>query len=328
MSWGWTEPELKAMSKNNSLREIAEFLKGQSVLTLICHVRPDGDTLGCAFGLKDCLEALGKKVKVLCAHEVSPRYRFLSDGVADLRGEAEGAIVCLDVASPDMAGDYKEYAERADVVVDHHATNPYYGALNYVDGEAGAAGEILVELAGYLGEISPKAAAAFYTAIATDTGCFKYGNTTRGTHLAAARLMGAGFDLKSLNKRLFQTSRWAELDLNCKATDTIRFEEGGKIATMLISLEMLRKTGAGADELETISSLPIQIEGVAVAATFKELEQGQYKVSLRTDGSVHGGHICARLGGGGHAQAAGCSVSGTYEEAREQVLRAIKSEWV
>ena len=317
---------MRAMSKNNSLVQIAEFLKGQPVLTLLCHVRPDGDTLGCAFGLKDCLERSGKKVKVLCADPISPRYRFLSNGMEDLRGEAEGAIVALDIASPDMAGDYKELALQADCVIDHHATNPYYGKLNYVDAEAAAAGEILAELADLLGVLSPKGAAALYTAIATDTGCFKYGNTTRRTHLAAAKLLETDFDLKALNKRLFQTSRWAELDLNCKATETISFCENGKIATMLISLEMLRETGAGADELETISSLPIQIEGVAAAATFKELEEGQYKVSLRTDGSVHGGHVCAALGGGGHAQAAGYSLSGTYEAVRQQVLAAIKSE--
>jgi len=314
------------MSRNDSLLQIAEYLKGQQTLTLLCHIRPDGDTLGCAFGLKACLEALGKEVQVLCAHPVSPRYRFLSDGRADLTGTPKGALVALDIAAPNMAGDYENYARQAHVVLDHHATNPYYGKLNYVDSTAAATGEILVELAQLLGEIPPKAAQAFYTAIATDTGCFKYGNTTCRTHLAAAKMIERGLDLKALNKHLFQTSRWAELDLNCKATETIAFEEGGRIATMLISRAMLEQTGAGPDELETISSLPIQIEGVAAAATFKELEEGHYKVSLRTDGTVHGGHVCARLGGGGHAQAAGCSVTGTYEQARRQVLDAIKSE--
>ncbi len=315
------------MSKNDELQSIAAFLKGQQTLTLLCHIRPDGDTLGCAFGLKACLEALGKEVQVLCADPITPRYLFLNDGQADLTGTPKGAIVALDVASPDMAGAYKDYALAADVVVDHHATNPGYGKQNYIDGEAAAAGEILVELASLLGPIPPKAAVAFYTAIATDTGCFKYGNTTGRTHLAAAQMIQLGFDLKALNKHLFQTSRWAELDLRCKATDTIAFEQEGKIATMLISLEMQRQTGAGPDELETISSLPIQIQGVAAAATFKEQQEGVYKVSLRTDGSLHGGHACARLGGGGHAQAAGCTVSGTYQEARRQVLDAIMQEW-
>ncbi|MBQ8600573.1 MAG: bifunctional oligoribonuclease/PAP phosphatase NrnA [Clostridia bacterium] len=312
--------------KNNSLVEIAEFLKGQQALTLLCHVRPDGDTLGSAFGLKDCLEAQGKKVKILCADPISPRYRFLNDGAAELKGEPEGAIVAVDIASPDMAGAYKELALEADCVIDHHATNPCYGKHNYVDGTAAAAGEIMVELAELLGTISPRAAAAFYTAIATDTGCFKYGNTTRRTHQAAAKLLETEFDLKALNKHLFQTSRWAELELNRKATETVCFYEDGKVATMLISLSMLEETGAGADELETISSLPIQIEGVAAAATFKELEEGQYKVSLRTDGTVHGGRVCAALGGGGHVQAAGCSLCGTYEEVKEQVLSAIKEQ--
>lgn len=311
------------MSKNNTLIEIAEFLKGQQQLTLLCHVRPDGDTLGCAFGLKAILEQLGKKVTVLCADSVSPRYRFLSDGQEHLTGKAEGAVVCVDIASPDMAGAYKELALQADAVIDHHATNPCYGKLNHVDATAAAAGEIMVDLAAFFGGLNTKAAEAFYTAISTDTGCFKYGNTTARSHLAAAKLIATGFDVAALNKWLFQTKRKAEFELNRLATEQLRFFAAGKIAAMPISLQMLEQTGAGADELENISSLPIQIEGVAVAATFKELEQGRYKISLRTNGTVHGGKICALFGGGGHCQAAGCSMEGSYEEVEKTMVETL-----
>lgn len=311
------------MSRNDPLVKIAEFLKGQQQLTLLCHVRPDGDTLGCAFGLKAILEELGKEVQVLCADPVSPRYRFLSDGAEALTGAAKGAVVCLDVASPEMAGAYKELALAAEAVIDHHATNPYYGKRNYVDAEAAAAGEIMVELADLLGVLPQKAAECFYTAIATDTGCFKYGNTTARTHAAAAKLIGAGFDLAKANKWLFQTKRKEEFELNRRALENIRFFADGRIAAMLISRQMLEETGAGADELEVISSLPIQIQGVVVAATFKELERDHFKVSVRTDGTVHGGEICALFGGGGHRQAAGCSVEGSYAQAETQIINAI-----
>lgn len=314
------------MSRNDPLIQIAEYLKGQQQLTLLCHVRPDGDTLGSAFGLKDCLERMGKEVQVLCADPVSPRYQFLSGGQADLRGEPKGAIVAVDLASASMAGLYQESAERADLVIDHHPTNPRYGKLNYVDDQAAATGEIMVELADLLSGLSEKAAMAFYTAIATDSGCFKYGNTTARTHQAAARLMEEKADFKALNKHLFQTVRFAELDLKRRAMETLEFEQEGTIATMRISLQMLKETGAGADELETISSVPIEVEGVKAAATFKEMEEGIYKVSLRTDGSVHGGKVCAALGGGGHSQAAGCSVEGNYETVRNLVITAIKKE--
>ncbi len=313
-------------SKNNSLAEIAAFLKEQPRLTLLCHQRPDGDTLGCAFGLKDCLAALGKEVKVLCADPISPRYRFLAEGEEWLRGEPEGAIVCLDIATPKMAGALEELALRADVSLDHHATNPYYGKMNYIDAEAAATGEIMTELAKLLGGISAKAAAAFYTAISTDTGCFKYGNTTARTHRAAAELAAAGIDLAGLNKWLFQTKSRAEFELERRAMEKIRIYEGGKLATLEISKQMLRETGAGADALEVISSLPIQLEGIVAAATFKELEEGHYKVSLRTNGSIHGGEVCMRFGGGGHCQAAGCSISGTYNEAEAQIIDALRHE--
>ncbi len=322
MNWGWTVPVSK-MKKNNSLNEIAAFLLEQERLTLLCHHRPDGDTLGCAFGLKELLEQKGKDVAVLCADPVSPRYRFLSDGREQLEGEAQGAVICLDIASPSMAGKWEELALQADVVIDHHATNPFYGKMNYIDATAAATGEIMVDLAEMLGGLSEKSAAAFYTAIATDTGCFKYGNTTGRSHQAAAKLIEAGFDLPALNRWLFQTVRRAETELNRLAMETIRYFAEDRIAAMRISLEMLELTGAGADELETISSLPGQIEGVVVAATFKEQKDGQYKVSLRTNGMIHGGEICALFGGGGHKQAAGCTLSGTYEEVEQQMVSAL-----
>ncbi len=312
------------MSKNNVLAQIAEYLKGQQKLTLLCHARPDGDTLGCAFGLKAVLEELGKEVQVLCADPVSPRYLFLSEGVEDLTGTPEGALVCLDVASPEMAGDYKDFALRADVVIDHHATNPGYGKLNFVDASAAAAGEILLELAKLLGSLPQKAAVYFYTAISTDTGCFKYGNTTARTHRAAAELAETGMDLAALNKWLFQTKRRAEFELNRLAMEQLHYFAEDRIVTMRITQEMLEQTGSGPDELEVISSLPIQIEGVVAAATFKELPDGSHKVSLRTDGSIHGGEICALFGGGGHRQASGCTMIGTFEEIEKKMTEALE----
>jgi phosphoesterase RecJ-like protein len=311
--------------KNNSLAEIAARLLSFQQVTLLCHHRPDGDTLGCAFGLKDLLEKQGKKVQVLCADRVSPRYRFLSDGRQELSGEPQGAVVCLYVASPEMAGALKVWALKADLVIDHHATNPCYGKMNYIDPTAAAAGEIMVDLAPLLGGLTPKAAEAFYTAVATDTGCFKYGNTTERTHRAAAILAAAGIDLKGLNKRLFQTVSKGELELNRLALETLRYYAEGRIVTMQVSLAMLEQTGAGADELETISSIPAQIEGVAVAATFKEQAPGEYKVSLRTDGSVHGGEVCALFGGGGHRQAAGCTIIDSFAAAEQKVVDALKN---
>lgn len=309
--------------KSNSLKEIAAFLLAQETLTLVCHHRPDGDTLGCAFGLKDLLENKGKRVQVLCADPVTLRYRFLSDGERYLAGEPQGAIVCLDVAAPEMAGDLKELALQADLVIDHHATNSCYGKLNYIDPSAAAAGEIMIDLAKEMGGLTPKAAEAFYTAIATDTGCFKYGNTTGRTHRAAAEVIAMGIDLQGLNKKLFQTKRKAEMELNRMAMEGLRYFAEDRIVAMPISLMMLEQSGAGADELETISSLPAQIEGVVAAATFKEQAPNQYKVSLRTDGSVHGGEICALFGGGGHKQAAGCTLCGSYAEVEKQMVDAL-----
>ena len=134
-----------------------------------------------------------------------------------------------------------------------------------------------------------------------------------------------GIDVAALNRHLFQTVRKAELELHRLALEKVRYFAKNRIAIMEITLAMLEQSGAGADELETISSLPAQIEGVKAAATLKELAPNRYKVSLRTDGSVHGGKVCAQFGGGGHAQAAGCTLEGSYAEVEEKIVGALMS---
>ncbi len=309
---------------NNNLGKIIDFLKQGNVFTLIAHRRPDGDTLGCCFALKHALESLGKTANVICADEISPRYQFLTGGKSRLTETVQGSIVCIDLASADMAGEaYMEYAKMADIVIDHHPSNKGYGKLNFIDPTAAATGEIMYNIISKLCRVDSFIADCLYTAISTDTGCFAYGNTTMASHDIAARLIEAGADIRALNKNLFRTKTRAAFEIERQALDSLEYFNDMKIATMLISLEMFEKSGAGEDDIENLSSVPITVQGVAASATFRQLKNDVFKVSLRTNGLVDASLAAISFGGGGHKMAAGCTVKGNYNTVKNLVVNEL-----
>lgn len=308
---------------NNTLSEIVTALKSFETVTIISHIRPDGDTLGSAYALCYALRKCGKNAKVICESEISPRYRFLSQGEKDINSSPEGAIVCVDIAAPDMAGKYSDYAKNADIVIDHHGTNPLYGKLNLVDANAAACGEIMLEIVKQLCPVDKMMAECLYTAISTDTGCFVYANTTSSTHYAAAELISCGIDVASLNKNLFRTKSHAAFEIERRALDSVKYFYDGKIISMKISLDWIKELSACEDDLESISSIPAQIQGVAAAATFREVAKDTYKVSVRTNGQIDGGAVCKSFGGGGHKMAAGCTLTGDFDSVCNSLVQKL-----
>lgn len=311
LSWALTEMTDKMM--NNNINEIISELLSYETVTIITHLRPDGDTLGCAFALKYALEKLGKTVGVVCESEISPRYRFLSGGQANISNACEGKIICVDIASPDMAGKkYIEFAEKADIVIDHHETNPYFGKFNLINGSAAACGEIMYELISKLCTIDKCIAEYLYTAISTDTGCFVFANTTENTHRVASELLKFDINIAKLNKWLFQTKTKAAFEIQKQALETLTYFYDNKIVCMLLPMDLFKELNATEDDLEGLASIPSQIEGVIAAATFREIDKGVYKLSVRTTGEIHAGEVCKLYGGGGHRMAAGCFLRGEY----------------
>ena len=317
-NWGWIR------TMNNSKAQIINIFKTQTDFTLIAHRRPDGDTLGCCFALKHALELLGKRACVICCDEISPRYRFLTDGKGVLDASVNGCIVCVDLASPEMAGEkYKPYAERADIVIDHHPSNKGYGKVNLICPLAAATGEIIYEIIVELCPIDSFIADCLYTAISTDTGCFVYGNTTEASHKIAAKLINAGANIKNLNKNLFRTKTKAAFEIERQALDSLEYFNNATISTMLISLDMLLTTGASEDDIENLSSIPITVEGVAASATFRQLDKEIFKVSLRTNGVADASVVALSFGGGGHKMAAGCTLTGDYSYVKNLVVNEL-----
>ena len=298
----------------NTVSEITQLLCSYDTLTLITHTRPDGDTLGCAYALFYALKKLGKNVKVVCDSEISPRYKFLSGDKTNISDSCEGAIVCVDIATPKLAGEkYFEIAKNADIVIDHHPSCEYYAKHNLVVPTAAACGEIIYNVVCEMGVMDKQIADCLYTAISTDTGCFVYPSTSANTHYIAAKLIEAGADSSALNKLLFRTKTRAAIEIEKRATQSLEYFYDNKIAIMLIKNDWISELNATEDDLEGVSSIPTKIEGVEASATFRQLSDNTYKLSVRSVGSIDVCEVCKQFGGGGHKNASGCTIEGDYE---------------
>ena len=305
---------------NSNIKETVEKLLSLDKITIITHIRPDGDTLGCAYALCHALKSKGKCVQVVCESEVSPRYRFLSDGYAKIDNDVWGNIVCVDIAVPSLAGrKYEEFAKRADIVIDHHPTNAYYGKHNFVRDDAAACGEIIFDIVSEIGCLDKTIANCLYTAISTDTGCFVYASTSAYTHSVASALADAGAEIAKLNKLLFRTKTPTAFEMEKRVLNSLEYFYDNSIVCMLIKNEWIKELGATEDDMEGLSSIPTQIEGVKGSATFRQIGENEYKLSVRTDGTISASDFCAAFGGGGHKMAAGCTMNGIYCELKKQI---------
>lgn len=303
-----------------TIKEIASVLKQKNNIEILTHVYPDGDCLGSGFGLCLALRQLGKNVNVITT-DTPKNFRFITD-MAEPRDFTPEFIVSTDVADVKLLGKNREkYEGRIDMCIDHHGSNVIEAEYRYVDAEAAAAGEIIYELIKELGaEITKEIADCLYTAVSTDTGCFRYINTTSKTMRIAADLLDLGCDSAYINKVMFETKTKRRVELERDVLKNMIFCADDKCAIIYTTCEMVE--GMGDDETEGIASIPRQIEGVKLGITIREKQGGEYKISARTNGDVDACAFCARFGGGGHVGAAGCTIHGTLESTIAQIKAA------
>ncbi len=310
----------------STLQQICTALRELEECTILMHRRPDGDTVGSAAALGLALKKLGKRVQYACDDVITPRYVDLLGGEKHFETPC-GKLIAVDIASPELAGRFAEYAQNADIVIDHHESNIGYGALNLVRPEAAAAGEIMFDVVRQLVKIEGEIAKALYVAIATDTGCFLHGSTTAQTHRVAAALMEAeNFDFRPVNRALFVVKSRASMLIRSRILETLELFSDGKLAVLSLSEQMILECGASEDDLENIAAMGMQMEGVLAAATLRQMGENEYKVSLRSTGRVNASAVCARFGGGGHKMAAGCSLHGTEQQCRKMISAAMLEE--
>jgi phosphoesterase RecJ-like protein len=308
--------------------EAAEFLTSRDNYLLLTHKRPDGDTIGSAVALCELLRALGKTAHLLPSLDATSLFTDYLAGHEAPADFAPDTVVSVDVASlgllPDNANPYQA---RIDLAIDHHPSNEGFARDTCLEADKAACGEIIWKICDHLGVMNPAIAVPLYVAVSTDTGCFVYGNTTPHTHRVAAALMEQDIPYQALNKKHFRTKSMKRMQLESQLMQNMHLYYDGTVAVALVSLDMLDKLGATSDDLEDIAAFLGQIEGVLHSVTIRELRQGECKISLRTNPNyLNATATCARLGGGGHIAASGCTVHGTVEEAERAMLSAIDAQ--
>lgn len=312
---------------NEEMRAVAAFLRERDNFEILTHDYPDGDTLGSGYALCLALQQIGKNARVITT-SVPKDFVFLQNGILPQNFEAQ-TIVSVDVADVKLLGKNREkYEGRIDLCIDHHMTNKVEAPLKLVDGKAAANCEILFELFRVMEiDITHEIANNLYTGVSTDTGCFRFTNTTAKTMRIAADIIDTGCDTAYINKVMFETKTRKKLALEREIYDTIEYCLNDRCAIIAATLEIQKKTGVSDGELEGLASIPRQIEGVEIGITLREKEQGVFKVSVRTNGAVNAADFCARLGGGGHSAAAGCTVKGSLEQAKS-ILKEVAAEFL
>lgn len=217
------------------------------------------------------------------------------------------------------------YIGQIGLAVDHHPSFEGFGACQCVDTSRAACGEIVYEICRELGEITPAVALPLYVAVSTDTGCFVYANTTANTHRVAAALLETGIDYFAVNKRHFRTKSRKRIALEAALLGGMEFFHEGRGVFMAVPIALMERVGASENDAEDLSTLAGLVEGVDCGAVLRELRPDEWKLSLRTgaNGRVNATEACRLLGGGGHAMAAGATLTGSLEQVKEQVLRAV-----
>jgi phosphoesterase RecJ-like protein len=307
-----------------TLERIAEVLRSAERMTILCHQFPDGDTLGAGTALCRGLRRLGKRAVVRCSDPIGAKFAYLFRELPDDEFEG-GLVISVDVADSSLLGDtlLSRYGGRIALAVDHHRSSSPFAAETYVDSTAAATCEIIYDLLGLLNvPIDPLIADSLYTGITTDTGCFKYVNTTPHTHRVAAKLIEAGASSVDIDRAMFDTKSRARIEMERRVLDSMRFSKDGRIAIIRITKQMIAETGAVEDDLDGIASIPRCIEGVRIGITLREKNDGTYKVSLRARPPADASVICGQFGGGGHKGAAGCTLAMPADEAEKAIFTA------
>lgn len=314
------------------IKKAAELLKEQDNILILSHENPDGDTLGCAYALCHALHKLGKKARLACTDKTPNMFEFVPKGI-EIQDFKEEFIVTVDVADIVLLGNedfVDQYRGRIDLCIDHHSSNVMFAKYTCIEEPSAAAcTETVLLVIREMGvEIDEIIARCIYVGIATDTGCFRYSNTTARSLRMAADMMDAGLETKKINKLIFETRTKTYTALETLAMATMQLHYDGKCAVIIISQDMYEESGSDESETHPLTGIPRQIEGVLVGATIKEAkDRSTYKISVRTNAPANASRICAKMGGGGHRRAAGCAVKNTaIEQVYEILLKAIEEE--
>jgi phosphoesterase RecJ-like protein len=313
------------------IRQIADAIRARQRFVLSSHSRPDGDSIGSQLAMALALRALGKDVTVV-NFDPAPPALMAFPGVPDIviapsvEGEYDAAIVmeCSDYARTGVTGLEQFFT----INIDHHPGNTGYGQINWFDPSAAACAEMVFDVVEALGvRLSPEIAVHVYVAILTDSGSFHFSHLSPRTFEICRQLLEAGVDPVRVARQVYDNATVQKLKLCGAVLEGLRVDETGRIAALYLDQQMAAATGATYDDTEGVINQPLTVKEIQAVVFFKQVEAQHFRVSLRSKGDVDIGAVAKEFGGGGHKNAAGCSVDGHIDELRnifvDKVRRAI-----
>ncbi len=314
------------------IQRIADTIIRGDAFLITAHVRIDGDAIGSELALWHMLRGMGKDAVIYNQDETPSNYLFLPGASVVVHElpplEKFQTVFLLDCSDLKRVGDEAAKIAAAERIVniDHHVSNEGFTELSFVDPLASSTGELLYRLAVHMGvPISAEMATCLYTALLTDTGCFRYGSTRKETLLAAGNLVGRGASPQWISENLFENNPLPKIKLLGKVLETLSLDRGGRVGSLAVSQQLLKEAGALPEHTEGFVDLPRTIRGVEISILFNELAAGRYKISLRSKGTVNVERVARAFGGGGHVNAAACIVEGRLAEVKDRILQAIES---
>ena len=314
------------------LHRIIETINRCRSFILTSHIRLDGDALGSELALYHILNNMGKEVLIYNQDKTPDNYLFLkgSDSIVHELPD----LARYDVAFVLDCSDLKRIGDQADRIggmkriinIDHHVSNGGFCDLAYIDPEASSTGELLYRLIMQM-DVTPtkEVADSLYAAIITDTGGFRYRNTSKETLLAAGDLVGKGADPQWLSENIYENNPLEKVRLLTKTMETLAFALDGRVASVVIPLEAFAETGALSEHIEGFVDIPRTIQGVEVSILYLELSENYYKLSLRSKGKIDVEKVAGQFGGGGHTNAAACKIKGELGSIKRQVAAAVRA---
>jgi phosphoesterase RecJ-like protein len=314
---------------NITLSEISEQLLAAKRIILLSHTNPDGDTIGSVTALSRALRLCGKETICLCDIEIPERNLFIcGEGAYTTSCEIaeDDLVVSVDVASPQMLGKLRDtFEERTDIRIDHHASADNFATYNYVDPTAAACAQIIFDLICLLPcTLCEEIASPLYTALNTDTGGFRFSNTTARTHRIAAALMEGGAAAADICETLYENVTLESLQSNALFLEKYQLHMDGKILFLPITMADKERYGFTDENVEGYATLSRKIVGVELGMVLREKDRGGYKVSMRSRKTVDSAALCALFGGGGHARAAGATIEAdSFDEACQKLLDGV-----
>jgi phosphoesterase RecJ-like protein len=311
----------------SSAAVVARALARHRSFILTSHARPDGDAIGSQIALGLALEIAGKQVRFIDRDAVPAPYRGFpaTDRIelarhTDAPADAVVFLECSDATRPGVAG-----LDRDVIVnIDHHLGNTAYGTVNWYDPTAAACGEMVAEVIDALGvRWTPAIASHLYLAIATDTGGFRYGPMSERTFDICRRIVAAGVSPADLSRQIFDNFGVGRVKLTGAMLEAMELHHGDRVAVLYVDDRLLADTGAAIDDVEGLVNLPLAARDLLAVALFKRQPDDSHRVSLRSKGAIDVRSVAARWQGGGHRNAAGCTIVGDLAVEKAKLVAAL-----